>query len=82
MGIWLGFSVFIVVALLSHISNMMYLRVKDLAGGRFNSIYELAYVFYGRSGIFTVCVVQYIVNFAAIILYFIVLGEVFASMAA
>lgn len=61
---------------------MMYLKVKDLAGGRYESLYELAYVFYGRSAIFFVCVVQYVLNFASIVLYFIILGEVFEKMTA
>lgn len=57
MGIWLGFSVLIIVACLSHFSSMMYIRVKDLMGPQFTSLYELAYVLFGRGGIFFVCIV-------------------------
>ena len=46
------------------------------------SIYELAYAFYGRSAILFVCVIQYILNFTSIILYFIILGDAFEHMAA
>lgn len=80
LGIWLGLFVFLAVAFLSHISNMMYLQVKDLSGGRYESVYELAYALYGRSAIFFVCVVQYMLSFAGIVLYFIVLSDAFESI--
>ena len=80
MGIWLGLFVIVAVAALSHISNMMYLKVKDLSGGRYESVYELAYALYGRRAIFFVCIVQYMLNLAGIVLYFIVLGDALESM--
>ena len=80
MGVWLGFAVFIMVAFLSHISNMMYIKVKDMAGGRYESIYELAFALYGRTAIFFVCIVQFMLNFASLVLYFIVVGDLFESM--
>ena len=80
MGIWLGLLVIVGVALLSHISSMMYIKVKDLSGGRYESAYELAYALYGRRAIFFVCVVQYMLNFAGIVLYFIVLSDAFTSI--
>jgi len=80
MGIWLGLIVMIGVGLLSHISNMMYIKVKDLSGGRYESVHELAYALYGRKAIFFVCVVQYMLSFAGIVLYFIVLSDAFESI--
>lgn len=66
---------------MSHVSNMMYIKVKDLvANGRYESIYELSYVLFGRNAIFIVCAVQYMLNFTAIILYFIILGDCMEQM--
>lgn len=66
---------------MSHVSNMMYIKVKDLvANGRYESIYELSYVLFGRNAIFIVCTVQYMLNFTAIILYFIILGDCMEQM--
>jgi len=43
-------------------------------------VYEIAYALYGRKAIFFVCIIQYILNFAAIILYYILLGDCFEQL--
>ena len=57
LGIGLGSLAILVVAILSFISSMMYLKVKDTVPGNHESIYELAYCLSGRAAIFMVCAI-------------------------
>ena len=53
-----AFIVIMTVATLSHVSNLMYIKVKDLvANGRYENMYELSYALYGRNAIYFVCFV-------------------------
>ena len=75
MGLYLGAGTLVAVAISSHISNMMYLKVKDLTPCRHESIYEIAYLLLGRWAIYVVCAVQYLLNFSSMILYYIIIGD-------
>ena len=75
MGLFLSISTVLAVASFSHISNMMHLKVKDLTPCNHESIYEIAYLLFGRPAIYLVCIVQYFLNFASIILYYMLIGD-------
>ena len=75
MGLLVGLVSIVGIACLSHISSMMYLKVKDLTPGNHESIFELAYTLSGRPAIFVVCLVQYFLNFFSIVLYYMVIGD-------
>ena len=80
MGLFLSIGTIIVVAIISHISNMMYLKVKDLTPCKHESIYEIAYLLLGRPAIFTVCIVQYLLNFSSMVLYYIIIGDTIGNI--
>ena len=75
MGIIYGAASIVAIGILSHISSMMYLKVKDLTPGKHETVYELAYTLSGRAAIFVVCIVQYFLNFFSIVLYYIIIGD-------
>lgn len=80
MGLYLAVGTLVAVAIFSHISNMMYLKVKDLTPCRHESIYELAYLLLGRWAIYVVCTVQYLLNFSSIVLYYIIIGDTTSNL--
>ena len=82
MGIYLGGFTIILVAILSHTSNMMYLRIKDVTPVHLESIFELAYILLGRWAIYAVCTIQYVLNYGQIVLYYIIIGETIANVIA
>ena len=57
MGIYLGLSSTVLMAILSHFSTMMHLKVKDMTPRRYESMYEIAYLLMGRPSIFFVCLI-------------------------
>ena len=59
---------------------MMYLKVKDLTPCKHESIYEIAYLLLGRPAIFTVCIVQYLLNFSSMVLYYIIIGDTIGNI--
>ena len=82
LGLYLSIGLLILVAALSHISNMMYLKIKDLTPCHLESIYEIAYLLLGRPAIYIVCIVQYLLNFSSIVLYYVIIGDTMGSIAA
>lgn len=75
LGLINGLILNLVVAILAHVSSMMYLKVKDLTPRRQESIYEISYLLMGRKAIFIVCSVMLATNMAAMILYYIIIGD-------
>ena len=75
LGLYLSIGTIIAVATVSHLSNMMYLKVKDLTPCQHESIYELAYLLLGRPAIYIVCIVQYLLNFTSMVLYYIIIAD-------
>ena len=80
LGLFVSLGTIITVAIVSHISNMMHLKVKDLAPCHHESIYEIAYLLLGRPAIYMVCIVQYLINFSSIVLYLIIIGDTAANI--
>ena len=81
LGLYLGIFICFIGGLLSHFANMLYLRVKDLTPGKYASIYEIAYLLFGRSAIFIVCIVMFVSNFVCLLLFYMVLGDSISSLA-
>ena len=82
LGLYLSIGLLILTAALSHISNMMYLKIKDLTPCHLESIYEIAYLLLGRPAIYIVCIVQYLLNFSSIVLYYVIIGDTLGSISA
>ena len=82
LGLYLSVGLLVLTAALSHISNMMYLKIKDLTPCHLESIYELAYLLLGRPAIYIVCTVQYLLNFSSMVLYYVIIGDTLGSIAA
>ena len=80
MGIYLSITTLVITAFLSHISSMMYLKVKDLAPLHLQSSYELAYLLVGRWAVYLVCIVQYFLNYGTIVLYYSIIGDTVAHL--
>ena len=75
MGIFLSVITIIAMAVISYMSNFMYLKVKDLTPCGHESIYEIAYLLLGRGALYMVCIVQYLLNFSSIVLYYVIIGN-------
>ena len=80
MGIYFSAAFVILVATLSHLANMMSLRVKDFTPCQFESIYEISYLLGGKCAIYMVCIVQYFLNFFSIVLYYMIIGDTAAQI--
>lgn len=68
----------LVIAVLAHISAMVYLRVKSLT--KRNSVYEIAYLLIGRKSIFIVCTGMLFAGLASMILYYVIIGDTAAHL--
>ena len=80
MGLSLGIIFCLIMAIITHVSNMMYLKIKDLTPKRLESVYEIAYLMFGRSSIFVICTVLFLTNYGAIILYYMIIGETVSTL--
>jgi len=80
MGIYLSLTTIVIVAFLSHISNMMYLKVKDATPLHSESVYELAYLLVGRWAVYLVCTVQYVLNYTSIVFYYSIIGDTLSQL--
>ena len=80
LGIYLGLGATLVMAFLTHYSTLMHMKVKDLTPRRYESIYEIAYLLVGRPSIFFVCIVMFLANFGACIMYYMIIGETYSSL--
>ena len=70
-----GALILLLMAVLGYFSSMMYLRVKNLTPGRYESIYEISYYLLGRPFVFTVCFIVLCTTIASMLLYYIILSE-------
>ena len=80
MGVTLGIISTITMAIIAHFSSMMYLKTKDLMPRRYESIYEIAYLLFGRPSIFVVCTILMVGNYGAIVLYYMIIGETLSTL--
>jgi len=54
---------------------MMYLKTKDLTPRKLESMYEIAYLLFGRASIFIVCTMMFVTNYGSIVLFYMFIGE-------
>ena len=80
LGLYYGVALVLIVATISHISNMMYLKTKDLTPSKSESIYEIAYLLTGRSSIFVICSILFAANFGAMLLFYIIIGDTVSNL--
>ena len=82
MGIWLSLFVLLAVSYISQLSSMMYLKIKDLHPLHSESLYELTYHLLGKWAVYTVCFIQWLLNFASILLYFVIITDTSSHLVA
>ena len=75
MGLILGVIALFYVGLLSHLSNIMHLLVKDLTPRRLKSSYEIAYALAGRPSVFLIGAISFLNSFCACLIFYTVLGD-------
>jgi len=80
MGLVLGPIFVLMMALLSQISTMMILKVKDMTPRKLESVYEIAYLLFGRPSIFVVCITMFLGIYGALILYYIIIGDTVSTL--
>lgn len=75
-----GLLILLLMAVCAYFSNMMYLRVKNLTPGHYESIYEISYYLAGRPFVFAVCIIVLCTTIASMLLYYIILGETISHL--
>ena len=82
LGLINGVILLLTLASLAHISNMMYLAIKDLTPRKYESIYEISYLLVGRRSIFIICAVMFVTNLCAMIIYYQIIGDTISRLMA
>ena len=72
----------LLIGVLNHFSTMLYLKTKDLSPRKYESVYELAYLLFGRPSIFVVTIILFCANIGAMILYYMIIGETLSTLMA
>lgn len=80
LGLFLGAIAMLVMSILAHFSNVIHMKVKDLTPRKYESIYEIAYLLFGRNSIFVVCVNMFVLNLGALIMYYMLIGDIGSSL--
>ena len=81
LGIPLAVFLVLLIAILSSISAMMLLKVKDLTPRRYKSLYEIAFLILGRYSIFFVCTILLITMYGFLVLYYTLMADIITSFA-
>ena len=79
MGIPLAVFSVVSIAIMSSISAVMLLKVKDLTPRRYESLYEIAFLLLGRQSIFYVSVITIIMMYGFLIMYYTLMGDIITS---
>ena len=80
LGITLAVIMTLVLAVNNHMSSMMYLKTKDLTPRKLESVYEIAFLLFGRASIFVVCIIMFLSNYGAIVLFYMIIGETTSTL--
>ena len=80
-GIPFGIILNVLVAMMGWYTGHLYLRCKDLAPTYVESLYELGFVSLGSASIYIISTVILISGIGCIMIYFIVFGDIAASLA-
>ena len=80
MGLVLGLITIFSVSLFTLMSFWLMLKTKDLTPLKPESMYEIAYVLFGRAAVFIVCLFIVLRNFGAIVLNYMIIGETWNTL--
>ena len=80
-GIPLGVLMNILVGCMGCYTGFLYLRCKDLSPTYVESLYELGFVTLGAASIYVIAILCLISGIGCIMIYFIVFGDIAASLA-
>jgi len=80
-GIPLGVFLNLAVALMGLYTGHLFLRCKDLSPTYVESMYELGFVSMGKASIYFISVITNLSGVGCIMIYFIVFGDIAASLA-
>ena len=75
LGIFNAAALCLFLAVTGQVSVMLHLRIKDLSPHKYESVYELAYFFYGRPAIFVLIAIYFSSALSCMVLYYMILGD-------
>eukprot|EP00354_Favella_ehrenbergii_P011205 CAMPEP_0170451732 /NCGR_PEP_ID=MMETSP0123-20130129/874_1 /TAXON_ID=182087 /ORGANISM="Favella ehrenbergii, Strain Fehren 1" /LENGTH=330 /DNA_ID=CAMNT_0010713519 /DNA_START=158 /DNA_END=1150 /DNA_ORIENTATION=- len=80
MGLPLGTAMIIFIAAFTQASIVLMLKTAQLAPCKPKSVYEIAYLLYGRTSIFFLCIIMLISGLGAIALFYRMIGDTFSTV--
>ena len=80
MGLIFGTFYIIFIGLVCLFTILMYVRTKKLMPRNVETVFEIAYLMFGRSSIFIVCGILLIDCLGCVILFYMMIGETFSGM--
>ena len=80
LGLVLGPIYCFMIAILGQVSTLMYFKTKDLTPKKPESVYEIAYVLFGRPSIFVVTITMFISIYGALVMYYMVIGDTLSTI--
>mmetsp|Transcript_17529 Transcript_17529/g.22219 ORF Transcript_17529/g.22219 Transcript_17529/m.22219 type:complete len:117 (-) Transcript_17529:1074-1424(-) len=80
LGLPLAATMVVCAGLTTLTSFWLLLRTKDLMPQRQQSLYEIAYVLFGRTSIYVICVTIFLRNFGSIVICYMVFGETVSTL--
>lgn len=80
LGLVLGFLLNFGACYVTYLSGFLYLALRDIVPRKPNSMYEIGYILQGRSAIFLVSIVTFVVSAGLMLIYFIVFGQTCAQV--
>ena len=80
MGLIFGSLVIVFFGLVSHLSNMMYVKIKLLIPREVETNWEVGYVLFGRNSIFVLCFAFFFYSFSCMIISYIVICDTITTI--
>ena len=80
MGLIFGTFYIIFIGLVCLFTILMYVQTKQLMPRNVETVFEIAYLMFGRSSIFIVCGILLLDCLGCVILFYMMIGETFCGM--